>query len=87
MILGVVDLALAQDHAAALRKDGSLVLWGEAEHFGGSPGDCKAPSAAADSTGTEQVAVSEAHDVALRKDGHVVYWDRTKKPALLRGLE
>jgi len=86
-LTGVTDLAIGQDHAAALRTDGSLVLWGEAVHFGGAPGDCKAPTAAADSVGAVQVAVGESHDLALRRDGHVVYWDLGKKPALLRGLE
>jgi alpha-tubulin suppressor-like RCC1 family protein len=84
---GVTDLAVAQDHAAAIRTDGSLVLWGEAVHFGGAPGDCKAPTAAADSVGVAQVVVGESHDLALRRDGRVVYWDLGKKPALVRGLE
>lgn len=86
-LTGVADLAVGQDHAAAIRTDGSLVLWGEAVHFGGAPGDCKGPTAAADSVGALQVAVGESHDLALRRDGHVVYWDLGKRPALLRGLE
>ena len=58
-----VDLSCGNDHAVALRQDGSLVAWG-------SPSQTNVPA------GYDYVGISAGsyHSIALKTDGSVVVW-------------
>ena len=64
---GVVAVAGGDDHAVALKSDGSVVGWG----YNGS-GQTNVPAAA--SSGVVAIAAGDDYSLALKSDGSVVVW-------------
>ena len=63
---GIVAIAGGGQHALALRRDGSVVAWGDDEH-----GQASVPDHV---TGCSAVAAGDSHSLALCADGTVVAW-------------
>lgn len=68
----IVQIAAAGSKALALRRDGTVYVWGES--FKGTYGDGKSPVQILGLRGIKQISASGTHAMALDGSGHVWTW-------------